>query len=98
MAEFHVARPKRIVVKVDMPDGTTKEFSCERVTREIMSSVATALKKYEERKFSDKTGDLLYEQMAIIFGGKKEDYFDIDDIRTVKQIMDFVTDQVKNPE
>lgn len=95
--KIRILQPKKIVAEiVDGAGNVVRTLVCDTITRQKLGEIIEAGKRAEDGK-RVKYEDVLYEQLAIVFGGKKEDYFDIADVRVVKQIIEFVTEQVKNP-
>ncbi len=89
--KFSIMQLKPICVEVALRDGDPMELTCACVTKEMMDAI---LKGGDPERVR---ASQLYEQLAIFYGGKKEDYFKIDDIRVVKQILAYTLDQIQNP-
>lgn len=89
---MRILQPKKIVAEIEMRDGSIRALECETVTRDKMQALTDTT---DNKRI--KMSEMLYEQLSVIFGGKREDYFWIEDIRVVKQIIEYVTEQVKNP-
>lgn len=87
--KFAVLELKPINVEVTLRDGTSMELTCKQVTRDMLNAIM---------KMGDKIrAENMYDQLVIFFGGKREDYLKIDDIRIVKQVLAYVMEQVQDP-
>ncbi len=70
--------------------GEKRVLTCEKITSAMTADLQKAAETFKS------SGIALYAQMAIYFGGKKEDYFDLD-ARLVMQVVQWMTEQMKDP-
>ena len=86
--EMKFVRPKKLELQVERLDGTMMHLECEQITQDMVRRIGDAADK--------KAHTALYEQMAVFFGGKKEDYSGID-ARVVTQVIQWMTAQMRDP-
>lgn len=81
-------RPKKLELEVETIDGSMRRLECEKITRDMG-------KKVVEIGSSNKNSALgLYEQMAVYFGGKADDYSDVD-VRVVTKVIAWMGEMLK---
>ena len=91
MDELQFMNPKPIGVSVQKLDGNVVELECPKITTDMVKSTQDAAKHADKD-----AGGALCEQMAIFFGGKKDDY-KVFDARVIKRVIEWMSEQFKNP-
>ena len=92
--DFKFLRPKKIEAEVEKLDGTVVHLECDQITLPMASAVFAAAKKVED---GGDAAVALCDQMAAFFGGASEDYQEDYDVRTITQIIKWMTGLIKNP-
>jgi hypothetical protein len=83
--------PKDQSIEVQKLDGTWTGLTLGAITEEKM----TAYNEIAKIINADNSIECLRKEAALFYGGNEEDYKDYD-IRVLKGIIDFVTDEIRN--
>jgi hypothetical protein len=80
-------RAPAIEVEVESVNGEVRVLKCAAITKQMMSDIDVLTSETD-------TTNGMYGQMAIFFGGKTEDYADLD-ARVVSQAILYMAEQLK---
>jgi hypothetical protein len=82
-----ILMPPPIEITIQDIDGNDMFLSARSISRKTMREITSIAK-------SDKSEDMLHEQMAVFFGGKAEDYDNVD-FRVIKKVLEKVTEEIQ---
>ncbi len=91
MDELKFLNPRKIEIEAQKLDGTMAHLECAKITADMVHSIGKAAQGADKN-----TDRALCEQMAVFFGGKHEDYRTFD-MRIITQIIQWMTEQMRNP-
>lgn len=81
-----ILMPPPIQVEIQDIEGNSVILTAKSISRKTLIGINKAVEEY-------KSEDMLNQQMVVIFGGKPEDYDNID-IRVIKNVLQRVTEEI----